>query len=333
MVSAAPYDNIYAFGDSLSDTGNTLLLAKSGLVPGLLAQPLPPYYMGRSSNGPIWIEDLASSLGTGPIAPSLRGGTDFAYAGAETGTTPLHAANPLDLAGPSGQLAQFHIAVPHPSPDALYTLWIGANDLYENFYALAAGRVVDPVASADAAAQNAASFVRAIAAAGAKNLLLVTVPDLGLSPIMTETYPAFAGAASELASYYNRELIGLVGGIAAQDSINLDILDTYSLLDRAVADPGQYGFTNATDPCWTGDFVGQNGTVCADPAHSIFWDHYHPTTAGHAVIAAQALTTLVAVPEPWSGSLFLTGCLLAIGACRRLRSADQRRSAAGPTRQ
>ncbi len=163
IALAAPYDNIYAFGDSLTDTGNTLLLARSGLIPGLVAQPLPPYYMGRSSNGPVWIEYLASSLGVGPITPSLSGGTDFAYAGAETGTTPLHAANPLDLLGPSGQLAQFRTAVPHPSSSALYTLWIGANDLYETFYALGAGHLVDPVGSADAATQNAANFVRGIA--------------------------------------------------------------------------------------------------------------------------------------------------------------------------
>jgi phospholipase/lecithinase/hemolysin len=316
-VLAGPYDTIYSFGDSLTDEGNTLTLARSGRVPGLLAQPLPPYYAGRSSNGPVWIEYLAPSLGVGAPTASLLGGTNFAYAGAETGTTPLHVANPLDLLGPQGQFAQFRQAVPQPSPGALYTVWIGANDLYENFYALGAGRSADLAASADAAARNAAEFVREIVGAGARNILLVTVPDIGLSPIITQTYPAYVDAASALARSYNSELVGLVSEIAAQNSVNLDVFDTYSLLQRAVLDPGQFGLQNATDPCWTGDFVGQNGTVCADPSSYLFWDHYHPTTAAHRQIAAQAFATLVDVPEPGSGAVLAVGGLLTIWVSRR----------------
>lgn len=316
-VLAGPYDATYSFGDSLTDEGNTLALGRSGRIPGLLAQPLPPYYAGRSSNGPVWIEYLAQSLGVGAPAASLLGGTNFAYAGGETGKTPLHAGSPLDLLGPQGQFAQFRHAVPQPSSRALYTVWIGANDLYENFYALGAGRSVDFAASADAAARNAAEFVREIVGNGARNILLVTVPDIGLSPIITQTYAAYTGAASALARAYNSELVGLVSEIAGQNSVNLDVFDTYSLLDRATLDPGQFGLQNATDPCWTGDFVGQNGKVCADPSSYLFWDHYHPTTAAHRQIAAQALATLVDVPEPESGAILAAGGLMVMWVSRR----------------
>lgn len=316
-VLAAPYTTIYSFGDSLTDEGNTLAIGRSGRIPGLLVQPLPPYYAGRSSNGPVWIEYLAQSLGVGRPTASLLGGTNFSYAGGETGTTPLHTGNPLDLLGPQGQLAQFRQAVPQPSSSALYTVWIGANDLYENFYALGAGRSVDLAASAEAAARNAAEFVQAIVGLGARNILLVTVPDIGLSPIITQTYPAYAGAASALARSYNSQLVGLVSEIAGQNGVNLDVFDTYSLLDRATLNPGQFGLQNATDPCWTGDFVGQNGTVCADPSSYLFWDHYHPTTAAHRQIAAQALIELVEVPEPRSSTVLAAGVLLALWAHRR----------------
>jgi GDSL-like Lipase/Acylhydrolase len=138
---AAPFDAIYTFGDSLTDVGNFLILTSSGSIPGVPPQPLPPHYVtGRRSNGPIWIDYFANDLGLGPVSPSLQGGTDFAEAGgAETGTTPLHQANALDLTGTTGQLAQFRQSIPHPSPNALYTLWIGGNDLYDVFYALGAG--------------------------------------------------------------------------------------------------------------------------------------------------------------------------------------------------
>lgn len=319
-VLAGPYDTIYSFGDSLTDEGNTLALGRSGRIPGLLAQPLPPYYNGRSSNGQVWIEYLAQLLGVGAPAASLLGGTNFAYAGGETGTTPLHAGSPLDLLGPQGQFAQFRQAVPQPSSKALYTVWIGANDLYENFYALDTGRSVDFGASADAAARNAAEFVREIVSNGARNILLVTVPDIGLSPIITQTFAAYTDASSALARAYNSELVGLVSEIVGQNSVNFDVFDAYSLLDRATLDPGQFGLQNVTDPCWTGDFVGQNGTVCADPSSYLFWDHYHPTTAAHRQIAAQVLATLVDVPEPQSGAILAAAGLITIWvSCRRTR--------------
>ena len=63
---------IYVFGDSLSDTGNLFLLTggTSGDVfttdpdksPRL---PTPPFYDGRASNGPVWIEQFAAQLGVG----------------------------------------------------------------------------------------------------------------------------------------------------------------------------------------------------------------------------------------------------------------------------
>lgn len=317
---AGPYNTIYSFGDSLTDEGNTLALGQSGRIPGLLAQPLPPYYEGRSSNGPVWIEYLAQALQLQAPLASLLGGTNFSYAGGETGTTPLHAGSPLDLLGTSGQLAQFKSAVPTPSPMALYTVWIGANDLYENFYALGAGTAVDTVTNVDAAAQNAATFVHGIVDAGARNILLVTVPDLGLSPIITQNYPAYVDEASTLSRAYNTELVSLINDIAAQYSVSLNILDTYSLLDQAALDPGRFGLQNVSDPCWTGNFVGQNGTICDSPATNLFWDHYHPTTAAHQQIALQALASLTDVPEPKSFAILATAVLVGIRVSRQRAS-------------
>src|SRR5216683_567941 len=51
---AGQFTEIVAFGDSLTDTGNAF--AKSGNT-----RPDPNYYyQGRWSNGPIWVERLAS---------------------------------------------------------------------------------------------------------------------------------------------------------------------------------------------------------------------------------------------------------------------------------
>jgi phospholipase/lecithinase/hemolysin len=114
---------IYAFGDSLSDVGN-IYSKTGGTIPGA------PYVNGQFRNGPVWVQDLAAGLGLAPLVPSMLGGTDYAYGGAETGPTAFNTSNPAtDLSGPTGQLAQFQAAHPIADPNALYTICIGSNDL------------------------------------------------------------------------------------------------------------------------------------------------------------------------------------------------------------
>src|ERR1039457_6414154 len=50
LLAAPPFDAIYAFGDSLTDTGN---------------EPAEPYlhYDGRWSNGELWVEYLSGRFG------------------------------------------------------------------------------------------------------------------------------------------------------------------------------------------------------------------------------------------------------------------------------
>src|SRR4051812_11397557 len=49
----APFKAINVIGDSLSDTGRTF---------AAIGVPPPPYFNGRTSNGPLWIEYFAPSL-------------------------------------------------------------------------------------------------------------------------------------------------------------------------------------------------------------------------------------------------------------------------------
>ncbi len=81
-LQAGDITGIVAFGDSLSDTGNTFLAAGT---------PPAPYYQGHYSNGPIWLEYLASREGVAPPTPSLKpGGTDYAWGGADRRRDLLH---------------------------------------------------------------------------------------------------------------------------------------------------------------------------------------------------------------------------------------------------
>ena len=76
------------------------------------------------------------------------------------------------------------------------------------------------------------------------------------------------------------------------------------MTNDVVGKPDDFGFTNATEPCYSG-FVGvefdQNGEIpvtdCSDlgenPDEYVFWDREHPTAAFHALLAQSALATFV----------------------------------------
>jgi phospholipase/lecithinase/hemolysin len=311
---AGAFDAIYAFGDSLSDVGNALI-ATGGAEPG------PPYVNGQFSNGPVWVQDLAAGLGLAPLAPSLMGGTDYAYGTGETGPTAFNTSNPAtDLTGPTGQIAQFLTVDPTADPHALYTIWIGSNDLEDILAGATPSQYAADIATA---VGNIDSAIATLAGAGAKDFLIVTVPDLGLTPGALALGPTTSAALSAVAAGFDSTLVDgagpipSLGAIAGADGLSLSVLNTYSLLDAIVANPASYGFSNVTQPCLTGEVNYSGGTACPNPNQYLFWDEIHPTAAGQAIVADAALTVLA--PEP--GSVFLTAAgLLGLGlAFRRQR--------------
>jgi phospholipase/lecithinase/hemolysin len=310
---AGAFDAIYAFGDSLSDVGN-IYKATGGTEPG------SPYVNGQFSNGPVWVQDLAAGLGLAPLTPSLLGGTDYAYGTGETGPTTFNTSNPAtDLTGPTGQIAQFLTVDPSADPNGLYTIWIGSNDLQDILEGAAPSQYAADIATA---VGNIDSAIATLAGAGAKDFLVVTVPDLGLTPAALALGPTTAGAFSALAAGFDSTLVNGAGpipslaAIAGADGLSLSVLDTYSLLDAIVASPASYDFTNVTQPCLTGEVNYSGGTACPNPNQYLFWDEIHPTAAGQAIVADAALTVLT--PEP--GSVFLTAAgLLGLGLAFRRR--------------
>ncbi|HBY58715.1 MAG TPA: hypothetical protein DEH78_02760, partial [Solibacterales bacterium] len=145
-ASAAPFTNLYFFGDSLSDTGNiyratTLLNTLTlGLVP--VTPQSPPYSGGRFSNGPVWAETTAARFGLasdaqsagmslGILGSQTGPGRNYAIGGARTGTG--GALGAFDSLVPTGVQAQVNFYLSRAGgtadPNALYFLLGGGNDL------------------------------------------------------------------------------------------------------------------------------------------------------------------------------------------------------------
>lgn len=282
-VPPGGFTSVYAFGDSLSDAGNV-----SAATLGTL--PASPYSGGRFTNGNVWVQDLSQNLGLPPVAPSLRGGTDYAYGGAETGPTAVHAANPFDL--PS-QLAQFAANVPAPSSNALYTVWAGSNDVLD--IANSTEIPAQQQATVQQAATNETAVIDGLIAHGAKDLVVMGVTDLSKTPYEMAR-PASDATSSALAQSFNADLGSALQAIVATGAASIDFIDTYGLLDTAVANPAAYNLSNVTQPVWNGNFTDpHSGTLAATgPAQNgyLYFDDLHPTAAGHALLASAVTQTL-----------------------------------------
>ncbi len=271
------FSGVYAFGDSLSDAGN-ISIATMGVVPvsGI-------YDGGRFTNGPVWVQDLAQNLGLPAPKPSLAGGTDYAYGGAETGATSVHAANPSDL---GSQLGQFVANTPTPSPSALYTVWAGSNDVLD--IANSTQTPAQQQASVQQAVNNEVGFIDGLVAHGAKDVVVMGVPDLGKTPYEMAR-PASDAASSTLAQSYNTDLGAALQQIMASGAASIDYIDTYAMLDTAAANPAAYGFSNVTQPVWNGNLTDANSGTLATTGSAqnghLFFDDLHPTAGGHALLA------------------------------------------------
>jgi outer membrane lipase/esterase len=305
-ASAGPYSSFVVFGDSLSDSGNNAaagLYDPSQVVTGNTYVPTNSYLPGTYSNGLVWASDFAAMIGL-PLAPSLLGGTDFAFGGATTGTPG---------SGPGGfpfsllaQSSQYLAATGnHASPDGLYVIAGGGNDARAALAAIGGGASIPGtiLATATSFAANVGSIVDALQAAGAQHIIVWDAPNLGVAPALLAAGPATAGLATTLSASMNAALAARLAGEAG-----VTTFDIFGLGTQIAANPALFGFTNVTDAC--GAVVGANCSLYE------YWDGIHPTAAAHRVIAEAFAVTAVPEPETWA----LLACgLAALGALSRRR--------------
>jgi len=263
------YDAIYVFGDSYCDVGN-IYLATSGALPAS-----PPYYNGRFSNGPIWVEHVAGFLKL-PIQPYLAGGTDFAFGGAEV-TAPVVTAEGTIPSVPEQVALYLKLHDGKADPKALYIIEGGGNDILN-----ATGGSAEDLGFKIATGIAASELL--LRQAGARNFLIPNLFNVGLLP-GGQANAKFAGAASEATNSWLNTLLAVEGFL---EDVHILRLDVFSLINSVQTDPTNFGFTNVTTPCLN----PVTSAVCSDPDHTFFWDVEHPTELGHSFFAVGVETVL-----------------------------------------
>ena len=246
-AKALAWDGMVVFGDSLSDNG-----------------PADGYGLRVSSNGRVWADYLAESLGVGLL--------DMAYSSAQTDHHPVTASAKW---GFCWQIDEYLNTMGSASPHKLYIIWIGGNDLLK--------RTSDVGLVIDNALTNIAHGIDRLIEAGAQNVLVMSLPNLGSTPLMNgrnlhmngpdqpHTFVDNPDGGAKLAQTFNTALDRTMARYG-QD-INLIQVDIFALMDRFIADGV---FDNAT-----------HMLMANQPTEKtyMFWDRIHPTDDAHRRIA------------------------------------------------
>ena len=290
-TQALAFTQVIVFGDSLSDDGNIAHRARDlvgfsypssnfnysdyRFTDDTNTSPAANLYTGT------WHEQLAKTfLSLAKATNSLDGGTDYAFGGATTkdGTQDRTVINnPFPFSGGDftitidnmGKQIADYLASHTPDANALYILWGGGNDLFDDH---SAQNVVDT-------ANRVGVLIQRLANAGARNFLVPNVPPLGAVPNSFGD-PNRVAELDLASANYRAQLKAVLASAGNGIPIQVYGLDVWLDVIRVLGQPRRYGFLNTTVPA-----QDQSGV---NPDTYLFWDDIHPTTGGHHQLASEA---------------------------------------------
>ena len=302
-AQGAQFSGVIVFGDSLSD---------AGYYRGFLASlGLPAAQMGRFSTNPdpVWSELISTFYGFTP-APSNAGGTIYAQGGARVALTPGITPTGQAERPVSTQITEYLSSHGNAAdPNALYSMWAGANDFFVNFSQVQAGTITptqlqtNVLAAATAEVQQTARLFQA----GARYVLVFGGFDGALTPQLASFDAITRGQVTQLTAGYNTTLwTGFAGA-----GLRVIPVDLFSLFNEIRANPTAFGFTNITGvacgpfpPFSSGSsalFCLQGTNVAAGAQNTLLWADPtgHMTAAGNRIVA-QFAESLIEGPYNYS---------------------------------
>jgi outer membrane lipase/esterase len=267
--AARSFSSYYFFGDSLTDNGNLFFYT---------GQPPAPYYNGRFSNGPTYAEYLKPGVAAvSTTASTVKTNLVFAFAGATAvGSTPVPASLPV-------QLAMFQGRAITPTGNDIFFVLAGANDVLNAIATPATQNFNGVAAAANAASTSVANTVRSLATAGAKNIVVMNLPNIAQTPRFTTGSGAPAASLAEAGSLtFNSSLRANIVATNMPADVNVTIVDLRSLLNTIIRNPATFGFTVTNQSVI--DILGAGGNPGNIDGY-VFWDGIHPTTKTSAILA------------------------------------------------
>ncbi|MDA5337271.1 autotransporter domain-containing protein [Stenotrophomonas maltophilia] len=277
-LAQSPYSRTVFIGDSLTDSGYFRPLLPEGVRP----------VTGQFTTNPgwVWSQHLADYYGTNSSANGNgQFGDNYAAGGARVGVDVVN-----ELGYVPSLKSQFKAHLEdnggRADPNALYSVWGGANDVLSITSPAQAPTVIGN------AVTDQIGIVADLQAAGAQYVLVPNLPDLGLTPMFRERGQVAAAGGTALAETYNQ---ALYAGLK-QAGVQFIPVDTFTLLREVVASPGMYGFSNVEGrACPFGSSLTCNPTQYASPdaaSSYMFADGVHPTSAVQGMLGQYAISIL-----------------------------------------
>lgn len=296
--------SLLLFGDSYFDTGAGNAVSAQFGVP--LVAPTPssvppgPYFDGRRSNGPIWIDYTSQALNL-PVV-------NYAVGGARTGVLNINTPpSPNPIGGLVQQLQRYAATGQKIKSNQVVVVDGAGND----FLALVPGSLNVPAVQA-AAAQALTNLgtvvLPGLEQLGAKKIVVWNLGDLSMLPLFNSAVfgpldnplvrqlmqgasegfnAALPGVIRQLNSDIGHELVGVKG------SPQIFILDMFPIFNRVAQQLAAEGIDLSLF-----DLIAQYGgpfipnplvPVGTDPNSLAFYDQVHPTTRAWELIARQVI--------------------------------------------
>ncbi len=286
LTAPASAQKVVVFGDSLSDTGNAQV-ATSGTNPG------SPY--GRYSNGLNWVDQLygtgANGIGLNPFSAHFgfnpnsfafsygAGGggippgnvLDYAFGGAYTGTGNIGNGTAPGTAGTAPGVTQevqlFALLGGHFTAQDTVTMWAGANNGFWTINVPGANQTSIATGAFTAVGSEIANL-QSLIGLGAKRLLVLNIPDLGVTPAVSAGGANAIQGGNLFSTVFNAGLQQGLGQLAgAAPGVNIIQADVNSVVRYVLANPTAFGFTNTTGFCGFNGGAACNGYFFADSVH------------------------------------------------------------------
>ncbi|KAI3449240.1 hypothetical protein Pfo_005905 [Paulownia fortunei] len=316
------FEAIFNFGDSNSDTGGFYAAFPSQQPPNGMTYFSKP--TGRPTDGRLYIDFLAQALGLPFLSPYLQSiGSDYKHGvNFATSASPVLQPNsslfvtgisPFYLAIQINQMKQFKAKVEEfksqgqtnlPQPDifgkALYTIYIGQNDITHDVASVGAGGVKQYEPQIASGITNA---IKELYGLGGRTFLVLNLAPIGCyaAVLVQVSHDSSDIDSSGCMMSFNN----------AQDlkDANVIYVDTHSVLLELYQHPESHGMQHGITACCgygggsynfnpqvfcgsTKEINGQKvtATACGDPQNYVSWDGIHLSETANKLMAYAILS-------------------------------------------
>lgn len=278
------------FGDSLTDDGNLYEMSD-----GILSDELRDDISGeggRVTNGPVWAEYEAASLGVTDYY-------NYAVADAEAigvrtlGDVVIEHGYEDDLLVPiddaslgvdinlGGQVDRFNEDFAGEDlSDMTAVIMIGGNDFLELNPDVTEPQVGDILNLLNGILDATLQAAVDLADAGVGSVVICSLPSSEFFPFIAGESPIIQSFFDSFVDYYNAALnqaVALLG-----PAYDVTVLDMNAITETIAEDPEGFGFTEP----YTETLKDPLADPTVDPDDVAFWDYIHPTTNTHAIMGA-----------------------------------------------